>query len=77
MLLVGCVAGIIRAFIVHPPGVLFGIAWAILAMAFVWVSALIVRDLWRQKDLGVYEDQFTATVEPDGVVLLSMRPQSK
>jgi hypothetical protein len=48
MLLV-CVAGIIRAFVVYPPGVLVGMAWAVLALVFTWVSALIVRDLWRKK----------------------------
>jgi hypothetical protein len=49
VLLLGCVAGIIRAFFVHSPGVLYGIAWAILALIFAWVSALIIRDLWRKK----------------------------
>ena len=34
----------------------------------------IVRDLWRQKDLGTFEGQFSAPVEPDGVVLVSLRP---
>lgn len=33
----------------------------------------IVRDLWRQKDLGVYTDQFTADVHRHGVVLISLR----
>jgi alpha-galactosidase len=31
-----------------------------------------VRDLWRQKDLGVHSKQFTATVPNHGVLLLRM-----
>ncbi len=34
----------------------------------------IVRDLWRQKDLGTYEGQFSASVGRHGVVLISLRP---
>jgi alpha-galactosidase len=34
----------------------------------------IVRDLWRQKDIGTFDGRFTARVEPDGVVLVSLRP---
>jgi len=33
-----------------------------------------VRDLWRQKDLGVFDDGFTATVPPHGVVLIRVVP---
>ncbi len=33
-----------------------------------------VRDLWRQKDLGVFENEFTATVPSHGVVLVKIRP---
>lgn len=29
-----------------------------------------VRDLWRQKDLGVFQNEFTVTVPPRGVVLV-------
>jgi len=29
-----------------------------------------VRDLWRQQDLGEFEDNFSATVAPHGVVLV-------
>ena len=29
-----------------------------------------VRDLWRQKDLGVYKKDFSTTVPSHGVVLL-------
>jgi len=32
-----------------------------------------VRDLWRQKDLGIFEDEFSADVKPHGVVLISLR----
>lgn len=33
-----------------------------------------VRDLWRQKDLGVFEDEFEADVPPHGVVLIRVIP---
>lgn len=33
----------------------------------------IVRDLWRQKDLGTFEDEFSAEVRPHGVVMVSLR----
>ena len=34
----------------------------------------IVRDLWRQRDLGTFENQFTAPVGRHGVVLIRVRP---
>jgi alpha-galactosidase len=34
---------------------------------------LIVRDLWRQKDLGTYDGEFTASVPRHGVVLVRLR----
>ena len=34
----------------------------------------IVRDLWRQKDLGTFEGQFSAAVGRHGVVLVRLRP---
>ena len=37
----------------------------------------IVRDLWRQKDLGQFTDRFEATVPPHGVVLVRIRPNDK
>ncbi len=37
----------------------------------------IVRDLWRQKDLGIYNDAFKAYVARHGVVLVRMRPESR
>jgi alpha-galactosidase len=33
----------------------------------------IVRDLWRQQDLGKYEGEYTASVPRHGVVLLRLR----
>lgn len=33
----------------------------------------IVRDLWRQKDLGVFDNEFAADVKPHGVVMVSLR----
>ncbi len=33
----------------------------------------IVRDLWRQKDLGTYENEFKATVVQHGVMMVSLR----
>ena len=34
----------------------------------------VVRDLWRQKDLGTFNDKFDATVPSHGVVLVKMSP---
>jgi alpha-galactosidase len=34
----------------------------------------IVRDLWRQKDLGAFDDEFSAEVKPHGVVMIQLRP---
>jgi len=31
-----------------------------------------VRDLWRQKDLGVFEGEFSAEVRPHGVLMLQL-----
>ena len=33
-----------------------------------------VRDLWRQKDLGIFKDIFSATIHKHGVVLVRMWP---
>ncbi|TDH20076.1 alpha-galactosidase [Segetibacter sp. 3557_3] len=33
----------------------------------------IVRDLWRQKDLGTFEEEFSAEVKPHGVVMIRLR----
>jgi alpha-galactosidase len=37
----------------------------------------LVRDLWRQKDLGKFEKEFSATVAPHGVVLVKIRSAAK
>jgi alpha-galactosidase len=37
----------------------------------------VVRDLWRQKDLGVHKDSFTAYVARHGVVMVRMRPENR
>jgi alpha-galactosidase len=37
----------------------------------------LVRDLWRQKDLGKFDKEFTAMVAPHGVVLLKIQPVAK
>jgi alpha-galactosidase len=33
-----------------------------------------VRDLWRQKDVGVFEEKFEAPVASHGVVLVRILP---
>ena len=33
----------------------------------------IVRDLWRQKDLGIYSEEFSADVRPHGAMMLQLR----
>jgi alpha-galactosidase len=33
----------------------------------------IVRDLWRQKDLGIFSDEFFADVRPHGAMMLQLR----
>ena len=33
----------------------------------------IVRDLWRQKDIGIFDNEFSADVKPHGVVMMSLR----
>jgi alpha-galactosidase len=35
----------------------------------------IVRDLWRQKDLGVFDTEFSADVRRHGVILLKITPR--
>ncbi|MDP4227693.1 MAG: hypothetical protein Q8910_15115 [Bacteroidota bacterium] len=32
-----------------------------------------MRDLWKQKDLGTFKDEFKADVPEHGVVLVSLR----
>ena len=36
-------------------------------------GARVVRDLWRQKDIGALAGVFSAKVEPHGVVLVGIR----
>jgi len=36
-----------------------------------------IRDLWRQKDLGAFQDQFQAEVPAHGVVMVRMWPQNR
>ena len=36
-----------------------------------------IRDLWRQKDLGMFEDSFKTEVRPHGVVLIKVIPAKK
>ena len=33
----------------------------------------IVRDLWRQKDLGIFDREYSVFVKPHGVVMISLR----
>jgi uncharacterized protein involved in response to NO len=49
LILLACVGGIVRTFFVHPPDLLTGVAWALLASTFAWVSFMIARDLWRKR----------------------------
>ena len=34
----------------------------------------VVRDLWRQQDVGIVADTFSAKVDPHGVVLIKVTP---
>ena len=34
-----------------------------------------VRDLWRQKDLGIFDTRYAGKVNPHGVVMVRVRPQ--
>jgi alpha-galactosidase len=36
-----------------------------------------VRDLWRQKDVGIYTNSFEAVVRPHGVILVKITPAEK
>ncbi len=45
------------------------VKWSDLGITGKW----IVRDLWRQKDLGVFESEFAADVRPHGVVMIRLR----
>jgi alpha-galactosidase len=45
------------------------VTWSDLAIK----GKYIVRDLWRQKDLGVFDNEFFTDVPPHGVVMISLR----
>jgi alpha-galactosidase len=45
-----------------------GVSWALLGIS----GKQNVRDLWRQKNLGAFTDQFESEVPPHGVVLLKI-----
>lgn len=56
---------------------LFNPAQATSTVAVTWAQAGVtgpqrVRDLWRQKDLGVFDNRFSATVPSHGVVLVKL-----
>jgi alpha-galactosidase len=40
-------------------------------------GAQIVRDCWRQQDLGSYEREFSTSVAPHGVTLVRLRPEPR
>jgi len=46
------------------------VRWSVLGLS----GPQRVRDLWRQRDLGRFEDRFAATVPAHGVVLVRMFP---
>jgi alpha-galactosidase len=37
----------------------------------------VVRDLWRQKNIGTYKDGFEASVRPHGVILVRIQPEKR
>ncbi len=48
-------------------------------VTFLWSDAGLkgkyrIRDLWRQKDSGVYENEFSAKIPRRGVVLIRLTP---
>jgi alpha-galactosidase len=45
------------------------VKWSELGITGKW----IVRDLWRQKDVGTFENEFSADVPPHGVVMIRLR----
>ncbi len=47
------------------------VPWSVLGVK----GKQIVRDLWREQDLGVYDRDFTAEVPGHGVVLVRVRPK--
>ncbi|MGI8438076.1 MAG: putative Ig domain-containing protein [Chthoniobacterales bacterium] len=51
----------------------FAITWSELGL----LGAQRLRDLWRQQNLGVFPDHFSATIPPHGVVLLLVTREKK
>jgi alpha-galactosidase len=45
------------------------VKWSDIGVTGKW----IVRDLWRQKDLGTFDKEFAADVKPHGVVMVRLR----
>jgi hypothetical protein len=45
-------------------------AWADLGLS----GRRVVRDLWRQQDLGTFDGEFSPMVPPHGVVLVKIKP---
>jgi alpha-galactosidase len=49
------------------------VKWADLGLA----GARVVRDLWRQRDLGSFADRFEAKVPRHGVVMIRVEPAAR
>ncbi|MEX2168129.1 MAG: hypothetical protein WD851_02375 [Pirellulales bacterium] len=47
IILIACTVGLVRSMLFYPSGSLVFAGWAVLAVTFLWVSFLIVRDLWQ------------------------------
>jgi len=59
---------------------LFNTAEIEIEISVTWLDLRIegphrVRDLWRQKDLGIYKNQFKAKVPRHGVVFVRLFPK--
>jgi alpha-galactosidase len=48
------------------------VTWADIGVA----GERVVRDLWRQKDLGTFDGEFSTAVAPHGVVLVRISPET-
>ena len=57
----------------HELQALYAEAISILNELWIRPSTEIVRDLWARKDLGVFEEKYTANVPGHGVVLVQVR----
>ena len=47
--------------------------WAALGIS----GKQVVRDLWREKDLGTFDGQFAGRVTPHGVLMVRVRPEAQ